>query len=105
MRRSAASLSVRATTCATGLLVFTATHNAWSAPPLTDTTISDAVEDELLVDKAVPLQKIDVTTIDGIVTLEGQVRNALAKERAANIAETVKGVCAVVKFGDLENSL
>lgn len=96
MRRSAASLSVMAIKCATGLLLFVATHRVWSAPPLTDTTISDAVEDELLVDKAVPLQNIDVTTIDGIVTLEGQVSNALAKERAARIAETVKGVRAVV---------
>jgi osmotically-inducible protein OsmY len=37
-----------------------------------------------------------VNTRDGIVTLSGWVDNLLAKERAGQIAESVKGVRAVV---------
>jgi len=63
---------------------------------VTDRTISDAVEDEILLDPAVSHERIDVGTDEGIVTLTGSVDNLLAKERAARIAETVKGVRAVV---------
>lgn len=63
---------------------------------LTDMSITDAVEDELLIDSAVPQYLIDVTTTEGIVTLSGSVSNILAKERAARIARIVKGVRAVV---------
>lgn len=65
-------------------------------PPLTDVSITDAVENELLMDRAVASHLIDVTTIDGIVTLGGSVDNILAKERAERIAGIVKGVRAVV---------
>jgi osmotically-inducible protein OsmY len=65
-------------------------------PQLTDISITDAVEDELLMDSAVPSYLIDVTTTEGIVRLSGSVKNILAKERAARIARTVKGVRAVV---------
>lgn len=59
-------------------------------------SITDAIEDELLLDDAVFLNNIDVSTIDGIVTLSGKVDNLLEKQRAARIAETVKGVKSVV---------
>lgn len=65
-------------------------------PQITDTAITDNVEDELLFDHGVASHKIDINTIDGIVKLTGSVDNILAKERAARIAETVKGVRAVV---------
>jgi osmotically-inducible protein OsmY len=65
-------------------------------PQVTDMSITDAVEDELAYDSAVPALLIDVMTTDGIVTLSGSVDNILAKERAARIAKTVKGVRAVV---------
>lgn len=64
--------------------------------PLSDLSISDAIEDELMLDPAVPANRIDVQTEDGVVTLTGTVSNILAQERAARIAETVKGVRAVV---------
>ena len=67
-----------------------------SKPQLTDMSITDAVEDELLMDSGVPSHLIDVITIEGIVTLEGSVDNILAKERAARIAGIVKGVRSVV---------
>lgn len=81
-------------------MVFTV---AWSIPswgqaakPMPDLDISDAVEDELAFDQAVTAALINVNTNDGIVHLSGVVDNLLAKERATRIAETVKGVRAVV---------
>ena len=59
-------------------------------------TISDVVENELARDQAVPSHNIDVLTTVGVVTLSGTVDNVLAKERAAKIAMTVKGVRSVV---------
>lgn len=85
----------------TGLLVLmvvslTAVPAAAAPRQLTDTSISDVVEDELLMDTAVPSHLINVVTVDGVVTLSGSVDNILAKERAARIAQTVKGVRSVV---------
>jgi len=73
-----------------------ATHAAAAKRQITDISVTDAVEDELLIDKAVPAHRIDVSTVDGVVTLSGSVDNVLAKERAARIARIVKGVRAVV---------
>lgn len=63
---------------------------------MTDQQVSDKVEDELLFDRGVSSSKIDVITNSGIVTLSGSANNVLSKERAARIAETVKGVRSVV---------
>lgn len=69
---------------------------AAAKPDLNDTTITDAVEDELMIDPGVPSYAIDVTAREGVVTLTGSVGNLLAKDRAGYIAETVKGVRAVI---------
>ena len=79
---------------------FTSIARSAPKPEVTDTTITDAVEDELLMDVAVQSSGIDVTTKDGVVFLKGKIDNLLSKERAANIARTVKGVRSVVN--DLE---
>lgn len=71
-------------------------HAADDNDQITDMTITDHVEDELLFDHGVSSHKVDVSTTDGIVTLTGTVNNVLAKERAALIAETVKGVRSVI---------
>ncbi len=63
---------------------------------LTDPDITFAVENELVFEESLSLNDITVSTTDGIVTLTGVVDNLLAKERAARVAETVKGVRAVV---------
>jgi osmotically-inducible protein OsmY len=68
-------------------------------------SISDKVEDELLMDRAVETHLIDVTTVDGIVTLSGSVDNILAKERAARIARIIKGVRAVVNKISVDPSI
>jgi osmotically-inducible protein OsmY len=62
----------------------------------TDRELADQVEDELIRDPAVPGAQIDVKADQGIVTLEGRVNNVLAQERAAYIAEVVRGVRAVI---------
>lgn len=66
-------------------------------PPeiLSDESISQAIERELLMDRAVDVDQVHVATSQGIVELTGTVNNILAKERAARIAELVKGVRAV----------
>ncbi len=61
-----------------------------------DIDITFAVKMELLNDSAVPSHLIDIATDQGVVTLSGSVDNALAKDRAAALAEMIKGVRAVV---------
>ncbi len=65
-------------------------------PDLSDPNITNEIENEFLIDTVVPFNRIDVKTTDGIVTLDGSVDNLLAKERAANIAETVRGTRSVI---------
>jgi len=87
------------------ILGLTAIPAGAAKPPLTDRSITDAVEDELLMDTVVPSHRIDVTTTDGIVTLSGSVDNILDKERAARIARIVRGVRAVVNQIRVDPSL
>ena len=63
---------------------------------LKDSDITLAVQSELIFQDAVPSQKIDVTTSEGIVTLSGSVDNYYSKLEAAAAAEEVKGVRAVI---------
>jgi osmotically-inducible protein OsmY len=66
-----------------------------------DIDITLAVDRQLQIDEGVPAHLIDVRTKDGIVTLSGPVENLLARERAAEIAATVKGVRAVIDLIDV----
>ncbi len=61
-----------------------------------ETNIRWAIENEMLTDDAVSSHLIDVDVADGIVTLSGSVDNLLAKQRAATIGESIKGVKSVV---------
>jgi len=74
---------------------------AHALPMVTDRSVSDAVEDQLLLDQVFFTDLIDVRTDDGVVTLSGRVDNLMAKERAGRIAEKVKGVRAVVNTIDV----
>jgi osmotically-inducible protein OsmY len=74
----------------------TADLTAQESEELEDRDISLAVETELMVDEAVPSHLVNVETNDGIVTLSGSVDNILARDRAEHVAETVKGVRAVI---------
>ena len=79
-----------------GAFIYVAPAHGTIPSELSDQSISDAVEDEIQGDLLVPLNRIDVLTTDGIVTLSGLVGNLVAKERAERIAESVKGVRAVI---------
>ncbi len=85
-----------ATGCLALLLVCGSSTRLLAEPDMTPQAISDKVEDELAFDPGVMPTNIDVVTTDGIVTLSGHTTNLLTKERAARIAEIVKGVRAVV---------
>ena len=67
-----------------------------------DKEISFAIENELQINTTTPSYLIDVSTFDGIVTLKGSVNNILAKERAAKIARSVKGVRGVINDIDVD---
>lgn len=66
------------------------------ARTMNDPSITTAIEDELIIDQGVRLNDIEIQSNNGIVTLSGSVNNILAKERAVQIAQTVKGVRSVV---------
>lgn len=73
-----------------------------AAQHLNDENVRDAIEREVLYDAAVPSDRIDVAVSAGVATLTGTVGNLLAMERAARIAETVKGVRSVVNQIEVE---
>jgi hyperosmotically inducible periplasmic protein len=60
-----------------------------------DASITAKVNAGLAKDKDLSAVKIDVDTKDGVVTLSGPAPTATAKEKAAEIARTVKGVSSV----------
>jgi osmotically-inducible protein OsmY len=63
---------------------------------LEDKDIKSAIEVEMLVDDSVSSHLINVNTEEGIVTLSGSVDSILAKDRAVEIARSIKGVRSVV---------
>lgn len=78
-----------------GLYAQRPTAGAETALP-EDIQISHAVDDELMEDPAVMADRIDVSTDEGIVQLDGAVHHILARDRAVAIAETIKGVRGIV---------
>jgi osmotically-inducible protein OsmY len=77
-----------------GILTFVPSSGA--NPVLTDKAIGDAVQVVLKRDPKVPVEKVGISVTNGVVTLTGEVNNLLARERAVALAETVRGVRAVV---------
>jgi osmotically-inducible protein OsmY len=69
---------------------------ALGAADLSDGAIGDAVADVLVDDFAVTAGTIDVETQRGVVYLNGRVADIRARDRAERLAETVRGVVAVV---------
>lgn len=97
-------------TCVIALfaVAFAAEAHAAAAPSmwtLDNRSISEAIEDEFRTDLAVPGERIDVRTNDGVVTLSGSVDNILAKDRALRLAKLVKGVRAVVNMIEVRPSV
>jgi osmotically-inducible protein OsmY len=69
-----------------------------------DQAVTEAVEHALQVDESIPSDFIDVTTHQGIITLIGQVPHYRAKQRAAQLVETVKGVESVINGLTVQDS-
>jgi osmotically-inducible protein OsmY len=85
--------------CAAATWLSATSAPVWATPThpaVTDGQITLAVEDELVPDRGVSPNFVDVKTAAGIVTLSGSVDNILAKERAVKIAESIRGVRGVI---------
>lgn len=73
-----------------------ATAKAETPRSLSQTEIQSAVETEFLFDPMILINDIDVTLDNGVATLSGTVDHLTAKERAADLASTIRGVKSVV---------
>lgn len=71
---------------------------------LSDDRIRTAVEREINAAKHVPLNPINISVNNGIVTLDGSVPHILARQRATRIASMVKGVRSVVNQLQVKDS-
>ncbi|MGO3126870.1 MAG: BON domain-containing protein [Luteimonas sp.] len=67
-----------------------------SEQPGSDTWITTKVKSSLLADSDVAGLKIDVETVNGVVTLTGQVEQAAQVTEATRIAREIEGVTDVV---------
>jgi hyperosmotically inducible protein len=57
-----------------------------------DATITARVKTALLNDQQLATTRIDVTTVDGVVTLSGPLKSPTDEQRAVEIARRVAGV-------------
>lgn len=79
-----------------GLLIASCAEPEPETATVTDAAITQAIIVDLGWNEAVPSQKINVETQDGVVTLSGSTDNLLAKRKAEEIAVSVRGVRAIV---------
>jgi len=62
----------------------------------TDAALSAAVKAKLVADPEVKASRIDVGTVDGVVTLSGRVETAAEKAAAVRVAKGTDGVRSVI---------
>jgi len=74
------------------LVMMSACGGKHVAPELDDAMITARVKTELLNDRQLGATKIDVTTVDGVVTISGPVKAKADEERAIQLAQSVDGV-------------
>lgn len=77
------------------LILSVGTVTAGASDDLRDEDIVSAIDHQLFVDAAIDANRIHVDVQQGIAELTGTVRNVLAKERATDITELVRGVRSV----------
>ncbi len=82
------------------ILLFSAT--VVSAQDLTTAEIESAIRTRLKQERGVSAQLIKVTVKEGTAILDGTVDNLLARERAAEVAGSIRGVRAVVNKIDIQ---
>jgi len=63
---------------------------------ITDRQITSAIEKDIQTDSAISAHLVEVDTKSGVVTISGYVGNLLEKDRALEIAESNRGVRAVI---------
>jgi len=68
------------------------------SPGVSDAAITASIKTDYLKDPDLSVLKIDVDTKDGVVTLNGLANDEPARERAAKLAEGIKGVREVRNF-------
>jgi Predicted periplasmic or secreted lipoprotein len=95
-----ASRSAKDATASAGAKLDSAADNtkamgAAAGDKIDDASITAQVNASLAKDKDLSAIKIDVDTQNGVVTLSGPAPTATAKERASQIARSVKGVSSV----------
>lgn len=66
-----------------------------SAQPVDDTWITTKVKASLLADKDVSGLTVDVETVNGVVTLEGDVESQAQIDKARELAKGIKGVTGI----------
>jgi hyperosmotically inducible periplasmic protein len=93
MKRS--NLSVAALGLSLALAGNVALANNNSEQPVADTVITTKVKAELARDDATKARDINVTTVDGVVTLSGAVDSSAEKKKAEKDARNIKGVMSV----------
>jgi osmotically-inducible protein OsmY len=71
---------------------------------LADAGITASIKADFLKDPDLSVLKIDVDTVDGVVTLNGLAGNAAARTRAERMAQAVKGVKEVRNFLTLKQA-
>ncbi|WP_313458371.1 BON domain-containing protein [Stenotrophomonas sp.] len=69
------------------------THD--SAEPVTDSWITTKVKADLLASSNVPGTKVEVETVNGVVTLKGNVATKAEHDKAITTAKGIKGVKSV----------
>ncbi len=79
------------------IFLFMTCSMTWSQEEeISDEEIEMAVYTELSFDEAVSSHLLDISSLDGVVTLSGSVDNVLARDRAISIAQSIKSVRSVV---------
>ena len=61
-----------------------------------DAALTAKIKSKMALDDTIEARNIDVDTMDGVVTLNGFVRDAQARDRAVQLARETEGVMSVV---------
>jgi hyperosmotically inducible periplasmic protein len=70
-----------------------------SDEPVTDSWITTKVKADMMTSSNVPATDIDVTTVNGVVTLKGTVATKAEHDKAITTAKGIKGVKKVDSTG------
>ncbi len=96
MRKMLAAALVAASVLSMGSMVTACATNRPADEQLDDAAITAKVKAKLAGDPDVAALNIDVDTLNGVVTLSGEVRSDDARREAEHLARTTSGVKRVV---------